>query len=207
MPESGHAARHQIGQYLRDNPLDDQSERNTEEAADQTEKQRMPQVEPNHLVGAQADAAQCGDGVDAARQPCPHRLGDADASNEQREQSNQPEESLDAPQAAAQRRLCLDVGLDAVKPGGRESLLDLVRDGLDFVGPEIGWKLEQLLVDDAATEADQIRALEALRREKDPRAEREGATDPIRLGEHGAGDLEPLATEQQLVADGETQPL
>ena len=131
------------------------------EASGQAEHRRLTEVEHEDLARPKPETLEDRDRVAASRDPDADRLADADAADQERQESDQPEIVLQPIESAPQRRLRLVVGLDAPAVGARRDRLELVGARVQLVERGRGRQLDQDPVLDAAAEVDQRRAIEA----------------------------------------------
>ena len=164
--------RHQAGGEARDGQLDADAEGRADQAAEEPQERDLAGVDQGHLPRAQADALEHRHRVQPSGQPGPHRLADADAADQERQQRHQPEESLRAGQTPPQGRLGLGPGLDPVDVRGEG--------GADRPGPGLGRlprrpvrQGDQGLVADPAAGGLEAGAVEQLRPDEQPRPGRE----------------------------------
>ena len=75
----------------REDPLDDEPERDTEQAAGEPERDGLEQVDPHDVAGSRADAFHDRDGIHALLDVRAHGGADADGSDDQRDQAHQAE--------------------------------------------------------------------------------------------------------------------
>ena len=154
-----------------------------------------------------AEAFQDGDRrafqVDEAR----HRIGDADAADDQRRQAHQREELHEAVDVAPQTRRGVVARADrpsrlgkALRCQGAE-----VSDGGEIVGAVR--QADAIDPTDKAAGPDQAGLLQRLQRDDGARPEAHAAEEPVGLGAYHPADLHDCLAEPHLVARRKTEPV
>jgi hypothetical protein len=185
LPGGDPAGGHEVAEDHRQDGEHRRAERRAYEAAEEREEERLAQKKREHLPGTEAEAREHGEGVQPAREPGPHRLRDADAAHEQREERDEAQVLVDPRDAVAEVGLALGVRLDAVFEDAVRRGLQRRDEPLEVLARSRRRELEQRLPHDTASEGFEARAVEAFLGDEDARAERERPADAVGLGRDG----------------------
>ena len=206
LPRVEPSGREEVGVRVPDDGHEGEAGGGAEEAPEEPEPRRLDAVEEQGLARRDAETAEDGERVEAAGDPGPHRLRDADTADEQGRQGDEPEKAGGPPHGLPELRLTVEPALDANARDPLELRLQRLRasSGRGNAGPLR--EVQEEPPPDAAPEARQRRAREPPARDEDPRAEAEGAGEPVRFGDDRPRDAEPDAAEGDLAADPHPEP-
>ncbi len=176
-------------------------ERHAQHAAREAERQRLRQVDAQHLSRPRAEAFQNGDGIHLMLQVRVHGRGHAQRAHNQRDQADEAEEGGGALQAARDDGMGLAViGDEALGKGLLQSIPHLLH------VRAARRQQEQVALGGTAADTDQAGAFEALTANHHAWADVDAAGQAVGLRYQQRRDAKVLATEPQGAAHARLQP-